>query len=100
MVVTPSFMHLSITLSNQRFSNCSPTVNVGFMKLMLDSFCGNRLIKMNIQFCCPVTCAAVVVYFSKQSFSMYDDLLLSVMIFAHCSSSLMLPSSYDSQMPT
>jgi hypothetical protein len=100
MVVTPSFTHLSITLSNHRFSNCSLTVNVGFVKLMLDSFCGNRLIKMNIQFCCPVTCATVVVYFSKQSFSMYDNLLLSMIIFVHCSSSLMLPSSDDLRMLT
>jgi hypothetical protein len=27
-------MHLSSTLSNQRFSNCSPTVDVGFVELM------------------------------------------------------------------
>jgi hypothetical protein len=61
MVVTPSFMHLSITLNNQSFSSCSPTVDVGFMKLTLDSFCGNRVFQKNNQFCSPVTCAAVVV---------------------------------------
>jgi hypothetical protein len=38
MVVTPSFTHLSITFSSQRFSNCNPTVNVGFVTLTLDSF--------------------------------------------------------------
>jgi hypothetical protein len=38
--------------SNQRFNNCSPTVIVGFVKLMSDSFCGSRVFKMNIQFCC------------------------------------------------
>jgi hypothetical protein len=60
MVMTPSFMHLSVTFSNQRFSNCSPTMDVGFVELTLDSFCGNRFFKMNIQFCCPVTCVAVL----------------------------------------
>jgi hypothetical protein len=42
-VVTPSFTHLRITFSNQRFSNCSPTVDAGFVKLTSDSFCGNRV---------------------------------------------------------
>jgi hypothetical protein len=42
-MVTTSFMHLSITFINQRFSNCSPTVDVGCVKLMSDSFCGNRV---------------------------------------------------------
>jgi hypothetical protein len=49
MVVAPSFTHLSITFSNRRFSNCSRTMDVGFVKLMFDSFCGNRVFKMNIQ---------------------------------------------------
>jgi hypothetical protein len=52
MVVTPSFTHLNITFSNQRFSNCSHTVDAGFVKLTSDSFCGNRPVKINIQFCC------------------------------------------------
>jgi hypothetical protein len=52
MVMTPLFTHLSITFSNQRFSNCCPTVNVAFVKLTSFSFCGNRVFKMNIQFCC------------------------------------------------
>jgi hypothetical protein len=60
MVVTPSFTQLSISFSNQRLNNFSPTVDVGFVKLMLDSFCGNIVFKINIQFCCPVTCTAVV----------------------------------------
>jgi hypothetical protein len=60
MVVTPSCTHLSITFSNQRFSNCSTTVDVGFVKLTSDSFRGNR-VNRNIQFCCTVTCAAAVV---------------------------------------
>jgi hypothetical protein len=54
---TPSITHLSITFNNQRFYNCSPTVDVGFVKLTLDSFCGNRFFKI---FSSAVTCAAVV----------------------------------------
>jgi hypothetical protein len=38
-------------------------VDVGFEKLKSDSFCGNRVFKMNIQFCCPIICAAVVLQF-------------------------------------
>jgi hypothetical protein len=45
--VTPSFTHLSIAFSNQGFSCCSPTVDVGFVKLVLNSLCGNRVFKMN-----------------------------------------------------
>jgi hypothetical protein len=60
MIVTPLFMHLSITFSYQRFSNCSPTVDIEFMKLTSGNVCGNGVFKMNIQFCCPVTRAAVV----------------------------------------
>jgi hypothetical protein len=63
MVVTPSFTHLSITFSNPRFSNCSLNVEVGFVKLTSDSFCGNKVFKMTIQFRCPVTCAAVILWF-------------------------------------
>jgi hypothetical protein len=40
-----------------------------------------------------ITCAAVVPWFSKQS-SMYNGLFLSMLIFAHCSSSLMLSSQW------
>jgi hypothetical protein len=71
MVVTPSFMHLSINFSNQPFSNCNLTVDAGFVKLTSDSFCGNRVFRMHIQFCCPVTCAAVVLWF-------FETILLSV----------------------
>jgi hypothetical protein len=39
-VVTRSFTHLSITFSNQRFSNCNhtATVDIGFEKLTSDRF--------------------------------------------------------------
>jgi hypothetical protein len=62
MVVTPSFMHLSITFSNQRFSNCSPIVGVGFVKLKSDNFCGNTVFKLNIQFCCHLCCSSYMIF--------------------------------------
>jgi hypothetical protein len=43
MVVTPLFTHMSIIFGNQRFNNCSPTVDVGFVKLTSDSYFGNSL---------------------------------------------------------
>jgi hypothetical protein len=60
-----SWHHLCIwalLFSNQRFRSCSPTVAVGFVKLTLDSFCGSRVFKMNIQFY-TVVCAAVLWFF-------------------------------------
>jgi hypothetical protein len=45
-----------------------------------------------------VTCAAVALWFWKQSFSMYNNLFPSMSIFTHCSSSLML-SSHNSYTP-
>jgi hypothetical protein len=51
IVATPPLTHLSITFSNKRFRNCSFAVDVRFVKLMSDSFCGNRVFMMNIQFC-------------------------------------------------
>jgi hypothetical protein len=62
MVVTPSFTHLSITFSNQRFSNCSPTVDVGSVNLTSDSSCRNRVFKMNIQFCRHLCCSSSVIF--------------------------------------
>jgi hypothetical protein len=43
MVMTLSFTLLSVTFSNQRFGSCCLTVDVGFVKLTLDYFCGNGL---------------------------------------------------------
>jgi hypothetical protein len=40
-VKTPSFMHLTITFRNQKFSICSRNVDGGFVTS--DSFCGNSL---------------------------------------------------------
>jgi hypothetical protein len=67
------------------------------VKLTSDSFSGNgiqdeysALLSLVLQQFCT---------FSKQSFSMYDDLFLSVLTFAH-SSSLLKLSSHDSHMLT
>jgi hypothetical protein len=86
----------TVLFSNQTSSNCSPTVDVGFVKVTLDRFCGKRV--FSIQFCCHLCCSSCVI-FLKQFFSMYDDLFLSVLLLAHCSYSLML-SSYDLCIPT
>jgi len=56
MIITPSFSPFSIVFSNQRFSTCSPTVDVGFVKLS-----SNWVRKMNIEYWC--TFAAVVLSF-------------------------------------
>jgi hypothetical protein len=61
MVVTSSFTHRSITFINQRFRYCRPNVDIGSVKLTLDSFCGNRIFEMNISSAVP--CTAVVVWF-------------------------------------
>jgi hypothetical protein len=88
----------ALLFSNQKFSNCTPTVDVGFIKHTSDSFCGNRALKMYTS-CCHVTRAAVLLWFFEISFSTHGDLFLSMLIFAHRSSSLML-SSHDSCMLT
>jgi hypothetical protein len=75
------------------------TMDVGFMKLLSDSFRGNRVFKMNKVLSSAVTCIAMVCDSLKQLFSMCDDLSLSLLIFTHCSSLLML-SSHDSCMLT
>jgi hypothetical protein len=55
-----------ITFSNQRFSNCSSTVDVGIAKLTLNSFCGNRFFNMNILFCSHL-CCSILWSFGKNS---------------------------------
>jgi hypothetical protein len=67
MVVTPSFTYLCITFSNQRFGSCSLTVDVGFVKLTSDSFCGNRVYKMNIELCCHLCCSSCVIFWNRSS---------------------------------
>ena len=40
-VITPPFWTFSIVFSNERCSNCSSSMDGGFMKLSSDCFCGN-----------------------------------------------------------
>jgi hypothetical protein len=48
MIITPPFSSFSVVFSNKSFRNCSSTVDVGFVKLSSDWFCGNRDFNMNI----------------------------------------------------
>jgi hypothetical protein len=62
---TPPFTYLSITFISMRFSKCSHTMDVGFVKLMSESFCENGIFKMNIQFCCHLCCCISVIFRKK-----------------------------------
>ena len=46
--------------SNKRFSNCRRTVDVGFVKLSSDCFCGNRVFKMNTELYWHLCCSSSV----------------------------------------
>jgi hypothetical protein len=92
----PSFTHLSITFSNQRFSNCNPPLVVGFVKLTSDTFCGNSLHDEYLVLWSPML--QQLCDFSNQS-PMYDELFLSLLISAYCSPALMFPPN-DSCMVT
>jgi hypothetical protein len=80
MVATQLFTHLSI----------------GYMKLKADNFCGNRVFKIRELFSSAVTCATVVLRFFETTLLKVTTiyLFLSMLVFAHCFSSLM--SSRDS----
>jgi hypothetical protein len=56
------FMHLSTTFITLRFSNCSPTMDVRFVKLTVGTFCGNQDSRI---FRSAVTYAASAVWFFK-----------------------------------
>jgi hypothetical protein len=60
MVMT--FTHLNIIFSILRFSDCSPVVDGGFVKLTSDSFCGSTVLKINIQFFCHLCCSKSVIF--------------------------------------
>jgi hypothetical protein len=76
MVVTPSSTHLSINITSQRFSTCNPTVDAGFVKLTSDRFCGNRVFKMNIQFCCHLCCKICMTFRTIPSLLLSTHLIL------------------------
>jgi hypothetical protein len=69
MVVTPSFTHLSIAFYNKWFSNCSPIVDVGFVKITSGSFYGNSLQDEYSVLLSPMLQYLCVCLFSKQCFS-------------------------------
>jgi hypothetical protein len=93
MVVTPSFTHLSIHFSNQEVCQLQPCQGCWICEARVDQF----LWKQGLQDEYSVLLSPVLQYcdFSKQSFSVYDNLFLSLLIIDHCFSLLML-SSHDS----
>jgi hypothetical protein len=78
MVATLSFTHLSITFTIQRFSNCSPTMDVGFVKLTSDSFCGNGL-----QDEYSVLLSSAVLFQNRTSLQFSDSFIWTVTQYNH-----------------
>ena len=66
MIITPSLSPYSIILSTQRFSTCSSTMDVGFVQLLLDCFCGNRIFKTNHEFSCHLCCSSSMILYTIQ----------------------------------
>ena len=62
MIITPSLSFFSVVFTYQGFSSCNCTVDVGFVKLSSDCFCGNGVFKMNIKFCCHLCCSTSMIY--------------------------------------
>ena len=61
VIITPSFfLPFSVVFSNQRFSNCSSTMDVGYVKRSSDCFCGNKVRRWILSF--AVTFAAAVLW--------------------------------------
>ena len=61
MIITPSFLPSNIVFSNQYFSKSNTTVDVGSVKIS-DSFCGNRVFKMNIEFFSHLCCSSSMIF--------------------------------------
>ena len=97
-IIAPSFSPFSVVSSNQRFSNFRSTEEVGFVKLSSECYCGNRVFKINTEFCCHLCWGTSIIFRHKPS-SMYGDPLHLVLVFGHCSSQLM-KSSHDLCMPS
>jgi len=51
VIITPYFLPYSTVFSNQRFSNCSSSMDVGFVKLLSDFFCRVALFNQCILSC-------------------------------------------------
>ena len=60
IIITPSFSLFTFVFSNQRFSNCSCTVDVGFMKLSSGSFYAISVFNLTVEFCCHLCCSSSV----------------------------------------
>ena len=60
VIITPSFPPFSAVFIDQRFSNCSSTTDVEFLKLLSDSFCGKS---SRWLWSSAVTFAAVLLWF-------------------------------------
>jgi hypothetical protein len=56
------FFSCSLVFCYKILSNCSSTVNVGFVKLSSDCLYGNRVFTMNIEFCCHVCCSNPMIF--------------------------------------
>jgi len=83
MIIIPSFPSHSVVFSNQRFNSCSSTMDIGFVKLLSGCFCGNRVFKLHIEFCCCLCCSSSDFY--RQFSSMYGDPFHLVLVFSHYS---------------
>jgi hypothetical protein len=69
MIVTPLFKVPSITFNNQRFSYCSPAVDVVFVKLTSDSFCGKQGLQdeYSVLLSCHLCCSVSVIFRNSPS---------------------------------
>ena len=80
MITTPTFSPFGIAFSNKRFSNCSPTMDVGFLKLSSDPVSSwNRVFKMHTEFCRHLRCYD----FWTQSSSISVNPFHLVLVFGH-----------------
>ena len=76
MIIKPSFSPFSVVFSSQTFSNCSSTVDVGFLKLSSNCFYGNKTFKINIHFCCHFCCSSIIL--DTILFNVWRSLSLSI----------------------
>ena len=62
MIITKSVSPFSVVFSNEKFSNCSSTVDAGFVKLSFWTVCVETVFKMNTEFRCNFCCNSSVVF--------------------------------------
>ena len=61
-IITTYFSLFSVAFIYQRLSSCSCTVDVGFVKLSSDCFCGNSVFKMNVEFYRHICCSSFMIF--------------------------------------